>query len=275
MGFKTSTRAAAVAAGLALALAACGGGGSLGDGGGDSGNDSLEDLLGELGIDTDELEGFDLDELEGLDLGELENLDADDLEGIGGLGALAEVFGALGLEELIEQGAGGDVDIELGEDGISIESEDGSFSIDEDGSFSVTDEDGDETTGNIDIDADGGEFSIEGEDGDIQFGSGSEIPDEWPDDIPQPDGVTVQSAATFSEGDETSIILTGTADDDPDEWTAAYGSQLEDAGFTQDSNFSSSGAVAASYTDESWNVDLTATAVGGSTAVSVSITPVT
>ncbi len=272
MRYKASMRAAAIMAGVTLALAACGGG-SLGDGGGDGDGDNLEDLLGELGIDADELEGLDLDQLEGLDLGELENLDADDLEEIGGLGALAEVFGALGLEELIEQGAGGDVDIELGEDGISVESEDGSFSIDEDGSFSVTDEDGDETTGNID--AEGGGFSIEGEDGDIQFGSGSEIPDEWPDDIPQPAGVTVQSAATFSEGDETSIILTGTADADPDEWIAAYASQLEDAGFTQDSNFSSSGAVAASYTDESWNVDLTATAVGGSTAVSVSITPVT
>lgn len=270
MRYKASMKAAAMMAGVTLALAACGGGG-----GDDSSNDDFEDLLGQLGIDADDLDGLDLEELEDLDLGELENLDADDLDGIGGLGALAEVFGALGLEELIEQGAGGDVDIEFGEDGISIESEDGSFSIDEDGSFSVTDEDGDETTGNIDIDAEGGEISIEGEDGDIQFGSGSEIPDEWPDDIPQPDGVTIQSAATFSEGDETSIILTGTADADPDEWTAAYGSQLEDAGFTQDSNFSAGGTVAASYIDESWNIDVTATAVGGSTAVSVSITAVT
>lgn len=273
MRYKASTRAAAVVAGLALALAACGGGG-----GDDSSNDDLEDLLGQLGIDADDLEGLDLDDLddlEGLDLDELENLDAGDLDGIGDLGALAEVFGALGLEELIEQGAGGDVDIEVGEDGISIESEDGTFSIDEDGSFSVTDEDGEETTGDVNIDAEGGEFSIEGEDGDVQFNSGSEFPDDWPDDIPRPDGVTVQSAMTFSEGEGTSIVLTGTIDDDPEEWAGVYGSQLEDAGLSQDSTFNSGGDVTAFYTNESWNVAVIAASIGSDTTVSVSITSLT
>ncbi|MDX2378667.1 MAG: hypothetical protein QNM02_02770 [Acidimicrobiia bacterium] len=268
MGFKGSTRAAAVVAGLTLALAACGGGGGSldDDGGGDS--DDLDDLLGELGLDADDLEGLDLDELENLDVGDLENLDGN----IGDLGSLAEIFGALGLEELIENNADGDVDVELGDDGFSIESEDGTFSIDEDGSFSVTDEDGEETTGDIDIDGSDGGMSIESEDGSIEFNSGSDIPDDWPADVPEPEGVTIQSAMTFSEGDGSSIVLTGTTDESPEDWAGAYGSQLEDAGFAEESNFNAGGGVTAFYTRDTMGVAVIVASIGDDTSVSVSIT---
>lgn len=280
MAWKVSTRAAAIAAGLALALAACGGGGSLdgggdgdsGDGGGSS-NGDLQDLLGELGIDADDLEGLDLDDLDDLDLGALEDFDEGDLDNIGDLGALTEIFGALGLEELIEQNADGDVDVEFGDDGLSIESDDGSFSIDEDGSFTVTDEDGEETTGDLDLDAEGGDLSIESDDGSVEFSSGSEIPEDWPAEVPEPDGVAIQSAMTFAEDEGSSIIVTGTIQDDPEEWAGGYGDQLESAGFNEDSNFSNGGSVTAFYTNDTLGVTVIAASVGADTTISISITP--
>jgi hypothetical protein len=283
MAWKVPIRAAAIAAGLALALVACGGGGSLdgsGDGddgsdnsdGGDGNNGDLQDLLGELGIDSDDFEGLDLEDLENLDLGALEDVDGGDLDNIGDLGSLSEIFGALGLEELIEQNADGDVDLEFGDDGFSVESDDGSFSIDKDGSFTVTDEDGEETTGDFDLDAEGGDLSIESDDGSVEFNSGSELPEDWPTEVPEPDGVTIQSAMTVAEDDGSSIIVTGTIQDDPDEWAGGYGSQLESAGFNEDSNFTNGGNVTAFYTNDTLGVTVIAASVGDDTTVSISIT---
>jgi hypothetical protein len=258
-----------MAAGLVLALAACGGGGSL-DGGGDdssssSSSDDLEDLLGQLGLDADDLEGLDLEELE--------NLDESDFEGdFGDLGALAEIFGALGLEELIEENAEGDVDVEFGEDGLSVESEDGTFSIDEDGSFSVTDEDGEETTGEIDIDGSDGDMSIESDEGSVEFSSGSELPEDWPTDVPEPEGVAIQQAMTFSEDEGSSIIVSGSIEGSGEEWANAYGGQLEGAGFEEESKFTSGGDVTAFYRRGTMGIAVVSITTDVGTTISVSIT---
>ena len=282
MGFRASTRAAAVLAGLALALAACGGGGSIdtggddGDGGG--GGDDLEDLLGQLGLDADDLEGLDLDDLDDLDLGALENLDESDFENLGDgnfgdLGAMAEIFGALGLEELIEENSGGDVDIQLDEDGFSVESEDGSFSVDEDGTFTVTDEDGEETTGEFDIDGSDGDMSVETEDGSMEINSGGELPEDWPADIPEPDGIDIQQAMTFAEENgSTSIIVSGTIDGSGEDWTTAYGGELEGAGFEEESMFTTGDNVTAFYRRGTLGVAIVAISTDAGTNMSVSIT---
>lgn len=270
MAYRIPTRSAGVAAALLLTLAACGGGDSGGDsadGGGDSGDDSgdtagLEELLDELGVDDGSL---DLDDLGDIDLGALEDLDLDNL---GDLGALGELFDADGLEELIEESTDGEVDVEFGDDGISVETEDGSFSIDEDGDFTVTDEDGQTTTGDVDIG--GGDLSIEGDDGDVQFNTGSEFPEDWPDEVPRPEGIEVATSMSLSESGGTSIVVTGTVDGDVAEWAAAFGGELEDAGFSEESSFEAAGAVTASYVDDAWNIGV----IAAEANVSVSVTPV-
>lgn len=282
MAWKVSTRAAAVVAGLAFAVAACGGGGGSLGSGDDSddsdGNDDLEELLGQLGLDADDLEGLDLEDMEDLDLGALESLDEGDFENLdegsfGDLGALAEVFGALGLEELIEENADGDVDVEFGEDGISVESEDGSFSIDEDGNFTVTDEDGDETTGEVDLDGSDGDMSIESDEGSVEFSSDAELPEEWPGEVPEPEGVAIQSAMSFSEDTGTSIIVSGAIDGSGEDWVEAYGGELEAAGFEEESMFTGGGNVTAFYVNGTLGVTVVAITTDADTTISVSITP--
>jgi hypothetical protein len=278
MGHTGSIRLTAAVAGITLALAACGGGG-------DDGSDDAQDLLDELGIDDGStpdgpVDEGDVDEgnvddgeidLGDLDLGDLDlgDLDLGDLD----LGDLGGLFDGSALEEVIEKALDGDIDIEFGEDGFSVESEDGSLSIDGDGTFTVVDEDGDETTGEIDIDADGGDLSIDGQDAGVEFSTGSELPADWPSDVPVPDGIAITSSTSLDEDGAASIILTGTSSGDPVGWANAYGEQLQDAGFNEESRFVADDDVTAFYLDDTWNVAVIATGASGSTSVSVSVNP--
>jgi hypothetical protein len=270
MGRTGSIRLTAAVAGIALALAACGGG--------DDSSDDAQDLLDELGIDDgstpdDPVDDGDVDtdEIGDIEIGDIDlgDLDLGDID----LGDLGDLFDGSALEDLIEQGLDGDIDIEFGEDGFSVESEDGSISIDGDGTFTVIDEDGDQTTGEIDIDADGGDLSIDGQDGDVEFSTGSELPEDWPTDVPVPDDIDITSSTSLDEDGAASIILTGTSPGDPVGWANAYGEQLQDAGFSEESRFEADDDVTAFYLDDTWNVAVIATSVSGSTSVSVSVNP--
>jgi hypothetical protein len=271
MGRSGSIRLTAAAAGIALALAACGGG--------DDGSDDAQDLLAELGIDDgstpddpDPVDDGDVDDGDvDVDLGDIDlgDLDLGDLD----LGDLGDLFDGSALEEAIAEYLDGDIDIEFGEDGFSVESEDGSVSIDGDGTFTVIDEDGDQTTGEIDIDADGGDLSIDGQDAGVEFSTGSELPEGWPTDVPVPDDIDITSSTSLDEDGAASIILTGTSPGDPVGWANAYGEQLQDAGFSEESRFEADDDVTAFYLDDTWNVAVIATSVSGSTSVSVSVNP--
>ena len=82
--------------------------------------------------------------------------------------------GEQGVEELIEQQSGGDVDINTDDGGIAIQTEDGSMTVDEDGNFVVTDENGETITGNAD--SDDGSMTVEGEDGSFSGGATTSFP---------------------------------------------------------------------------------------------------
>jgi hypothetical protein len=282
MGAGTRATSTAVV-GLALTLAACGGGGD--DSSSATSEMGLEDLIDELD-DESALGDVDLGELEpegsvpdGFDLGDLDldNLEDLDLGGLdlgallaGGLGDLEDLFGAEGLEELIEEGTDGAVDIEVGDDGLSVESDDGSFSIGEDGEFTVTDDQGNETTGRLDVDD--GELTIEGDDGDLQFGSGSEFPAEWPGDVPRPEGIEVQSGIAVDDDATTSVVVTGTVAASAESWAADYVAELEAAGFEETATFEAGTDVTSSLENDEWNVVVVTTAVGDTTRVSVTVT---
>lgn len=192
------------------------------------------------------------------------------------------------LERLIENESGQDIDLDIdGDGGFSVQSEDGEFSIDidgegnvvfdtgdgsgtfdadgdtggtlefdgedgsgsvdvdGDGSFTVTDEDGDTIVS--EIDPDDGSVVVQSEDGST-FESGSEIPSQWPSDIPQPEGLTDVTGTFMGDASIMNIVTAGTPPGDPAAYLEAYVASLVAAGFTETSTFTSDGNI--SYTHE-------------------------
>jgi hypothetical protein len=157
-----------------------------------------------------------------------------------------------GLEKAIEQQSGGNVDINTDDGGFSIETEDGSMTVDADGNFVITDENGETITGNADGDT--GSVDVEGEDGSFSGGATTELPDEWPSDVPTPDGLTIASAFVVSDTGYDAITVSGTADGEA--FLDEYGSQLEAAGFESTSEFTADGNVNRVYSSDAWTVGL-------------------
>jgi hypothetical protein len=139
---------------------------------------------------------------------------------------------------------GNDFSVNADENGLEVESEDGtSLDIDDDGTFVATDEDGEVITG--EADGDGG-FTVEDSDGDAVFSSSDEIPEQWPTDVPEPEGLSDVTGTYFSEGDDQSIIITGTTSGDLRDIFESYTGELEDAGFDEESTFTQGDDAASS-----------------------------
>jgi len=110
--------------------------------------------------------------------------------GLTACGAAQEAVG----EQLVEQAAGGDVDLELGDDGQIA--------------------------------------SIETEDGSLEMSAGGEVPEEWPDDVPLFDGGTVNSSQVATSDGQTIVSIDFLADADADASLDAMVDLYESAGFT-------------------------------------------
>ena len=156
-----------------------------------------------------------------------------------------------GVEKLIEEQGGGDVDLDLdGDGGFSIQTEDGSMTIDEDGNFVVTDENGETITGQAGDEE--GEFNIESEDGSFSAGATTDLPDEWPQDIPEPDGLAITSATVIGSDTEQAITVTGSVEGEG--FIDSYGEVLESAGFNQDSTYESGDTINRVYSNDQWTI---------------------
>jgi hypothetical protein len=156
-----------------------------------------------------------------------------------------------GVEKLIESQSGGDVDLDLnGDGGFSVQTEEGGMSIDEDGNFVITDANGSVVTGNADSDT--GDFVVESEDGSFSSGSTTELPEEWPTEIPEPDDLAIASASVIASDTEQAITVTGTADDEG--FVESYGGVLQSAGFDEQSTFTSGDTINNVYTNDEWTV---------------------
>ena len=139
---------------------------------------------------------------------------------------------------------GNDFSVDADESGVEIDSDgNGSLDVDEDGTFVATDEDGEVFTGSAD--ADGG-FTVEGSDGEAVFETSDGIPEQWPDDVPQPEGLGDVSGSYISDGDSLSIVVTGIASGDLREVFDDYKQRLEDAGFEEESTFTQGDDAASS-----------------------------
>jgi hypothetical protein len=171
-----------------------------------------------------------------------------------------------GIEQLIEQQGGGNVDIDSDDGSFSIQTEDGSMTVDENGNFVITDENGETITGNAD--GEDGSFAVESEDGSFSSGSTSELPEDWPADVPTPDGMTITTASSMEATDGSAIQLSGTTDD-PASFVADYTAQLESSGFTAqaDAVYEGEENWAAVYENSSYTVVLNVVAFGGETPV--------
>lgn len=85
-----------------------------------------------------------------------------------------------------------------------------------------------QTGGDVDIDTDGeGSVDIETEDGSLSFGTG-EIPEEWPQDVPVPEGIEVLSGTTMDASDGKLVSITATSDRSPEELLAELKETLGD-----------------------------------------------
>lgn len=177
-----------------------------------------------------------------------------------------------GIEQLIENETGEDVELDLdGDGGFSVETEEGSFSVDEEGNIVIEGRDGEVTTGNID--AEDGSFSMESEGGD-EFSMNTdqgELPEDWPSEVPVPEGFEILSGSSFTSGEDQFLSVLGEASDGPS-WLAEYGAALESAGFSETSRFSADGDEFVTYEGNGWNVGVNSSQSGDTWQVSVNVT---
>ena len=173
-----------------------------------------------------------------------------------------------GIEKLIESQGGGDVDLDLDKDGgFSVQTDEGGMSIDEDGNFVITDANGSVVTGNADSDT--GEFVVESDDGSFSSGSTTELPEEWPSEIPEPDALAIVSASVISSDTEQAITVTGTADDEG--FVEDYGGVLESAGFDEQSTFTSGDTINNVYSNDQWTIGVIYFGESSDSQVTVSV----
>jgi len=208
-------------------------------------------------------------------------------------GAIAEKITEEGAERIIEAESGENVELDFDSDGgsFSIETEEGGFAFDDDGNFVVTDGDGSVFTGsanddglivtdadgdpvlNVDADGENGEISIQGDDGDNVYRIDTEIPAEWPSEIPRPDGLEVQAGSYLASDGEALLTVAGT----PTSGTAAEyaDSYLGSSGFNEIGRFdqSADGSTTAqrTYENNGWTVNVSGYDDGGSSVVTISV----
>jgi hypothetical protein len=172
-----------------------------------------------------------------------------------------------GIEQLIESQGGGNVDLDVdGDGGFSIETEEGGMRIDEEGNFVITDADGSIVSGNVD--AEDGSFTAESEDGSFSSNTGSDLPDEWPEAVPTPDGLSIASSTQTSDGSSTGIVLIGEADSG---FLDDYAAALESAGFELESEFNADTTSQRTYTSGTWNVAVGVFADGDAVQATVTV----
>lgn len=209
-----------------------------------------------------------------------------------GCGAIGEKIAEEGAERIIESESGENVELDFDRDGgLSIETEEGSFSVNEDGEFVVTGEDGSVFTGTagedgltvtdengeeiVEIDADGetGSISVNGEESTYRIVTG--VPDEWPSEVPRPEGLTIETGSYINADGETVITLVGMPSGDATEFATTYSDALLAAGLEETGRFDqeSDGVSTAQRTNENdrWIVAITSFSDGSENSITISL----
>jgi hypothetical protein len=126
--------------------------------------------------------------------------------------------------------------------------DDGSVSVERDGT-------------SVDVKKDGGKVTVKSKDGDgsVSVGDDAEVPDNFPDDVPLPEGGKVGLAAEGErDGKQYFSITYVVSEDDVDDAFSSYADALEDAGFDlgDRSSYSGGGGEFSSIqaTSDDWEV---------------------
>jgi hypothetical protein len=130
--------------------------------------------------------------------------------------------------------------------------------------------------GNVDIDTSGdGEISIDTDEGSVSFGSG-EVPAEWPEDVPIPDGLEVSTGSTIDASDGRLVSVVGTTDLDPAELLELFTDALSDWDISGESSTTS---TSGDMTSAQWDTEgrrftfVATTAMGDGTTMTAGHTP--
>jgi hypothetical protein len=97
-----------------------------------------------------------------------------------------------------------------------------------------------------------------GEDGESVFRVVTEIPAEWPNSVPRPDGLVLDSGSFIKAEGETLMTLLGPPNGSSFDFTDIYGVALGAAGFTEtdrlDSETEAGSAAQRTYQGEAWTI---------------------
>lgn len=91
----------------------------------------------------------------------------------------------------------------------------------------------------VDIDSESGQVDVSTPDGDMSFGDGTELPDDFPSDIPLPEGYALTSSMSNADGDSSNWSITGTLPDADDSTFDDLVAEFTSAGWTKSSDASS------------------------------------
>lgn len=167
-------------------------------------------------------------------------------------------------ENRIEAEGGEDVDIDFNDDGVSVKTPDGEFTIqaDDDGNFSI-EADGEADGESFSIDSENGETVIETEDGTSVITQSADLPDDFPSQIPVPDGIVIQFAQTSETGQGTGYVFAATSDRPMDDLLDEVASGLEENGFERQQLTETPTGSMLVYQGSNYNVVATFTAGDG------------
>lgn len=98
------------------------------------------------------------------------------------------------------------------------------------------------TGGEVDVDIsdDGDSITYESDDGSITFGGSGEVPEEWPADVPLPDDLRIESSVETVTADGLYLALVAQVAESPEDVAALYADAL--SAWTEVSSITTQGA---------------------------------
>lgn len=123
-----------------------------------------------------------------------------------------------------------------------------------------------------DVDIEDGEVSVTDEEGNKStMSSGEELPEDFPKEIPLPDGAKITSGTKVSTGGDDTFAITAEVDDSPKDVLAFYKEEL--AGFKNEMEISTDSGSSAQYVNDDWNILLGVSEEDGTNMLSLTVTP--
>lgn len=111
-----------------------------------------------------------------------------------------------------------------------------------------------QTGGDVDIDLDSGDIRVETEDGVFETATSAELPDDFPEAVPTPQGSLATASRTEIDGAVTYTLSYQQPEQNTSEYYGDLSARLEAAGYTKAFESTTDGAVTAQFTDDTWIV---------------------